>query len=243
MIHQAIKQILPFITLILLTFSALAQNPQMEAKIDKKMQGMNDLFDLTDKQDQNIRGIFKTAGHNLQKIRSLRKTNRQEFRKQRRNIMRRMETGIASHLTSEQASQFQAMLEERRSGNRANGNTAGKASRQSTTLQPQSIDSQEVESAEEEMAEEVFEEVETVEEESTEEIENSEEATKENVYIQEVPSGAKTSTADSIGRILKNELKGMVAKDSANSKSQWLGKTLDFLYDDVLSPAVRKKKN
>ncbi|MEZ4828229.1 MAG: hypothetical protein R3C61_18370 [Bacteroidia bacterium] len=195
-------------SLVLVAFSLLFillspyVSAQSDPRVDKKMAGMHEIFELTDEQSAQIRAVFTTTATQLDKIRPLRQSDRNAFRRQRQQIMQNMETGVAAALDEAQAAQFSQMLAEYRARRRAA--VSGAAGTEVS-------DQEEVEAPLPQVGE--------ISTENATEVSNM---TMENEVVVEENSENAPETS---------------------SKNEWLEKTLDFLYEDILMPAVRKKNN
>ncbi|MEZ4771618.1 MAG: hypothetical protein R3D00_00465 [Bacteroidia bacterium] len=174
---------------------------QSDPRVDKKMEGMHQIFDLTDAQSDEIRSVLTATASQLDKIRPLRQTDRNAFRRQRQQIMQNMESGVTAALDETQAEQFRQMLAEYRARKRSGGNGS-----------------------------------------------DPEESANEDVSAgKESPSGKISSGNISEISSMTQENEEIVEENTENAgqasvKNEWLEKTLDFLYEDILMPAVRKRQ-
>ncbi|MDX2248743.1 MAG: hypothetical protein SF052_18295 [Bacteroidia bacterium] len=186
---------------LLLTGFFVRVSAQSDPRIENKMAGMHEIFELTDEQSEQIRAVFTTTAAHLDKIRPLKKTDPASFRQQRQQIMRKMDMGIVAALDESQAAQFRQMQAEYRA-QRQNGGTAKRASSGEVAGEVPTEEVNEVEI-------------------STENVEEISAQTEENEVI--VEENTENAT-------------------KATSKNEWLEKTLDFLYEDILMPAIRKNE-
>lgn len=174
---------------------------QSDPRIENKMAGMHEIFELTDEQSAEIRAVFTATAAQLDKIRPLRKTDPASFRQQRQQIMRKMETGITATLDESQAAQFRQMQAEYRARKKAAGSAKGSPSGEVAGEVPaENVDNVEI---------------------STENVEEISIPAEENEEVVE-------ENAENAGQV--------------SPKNEWLEKTLDFLYEDILMPAVRKRQ-
>lgn len=175
-----------------------AQTYSDDPRVEQKMQGMHDLFELSQDQSDQILAIFTDVAGQLDVIRPLRNTDRTAFRQQKRQIIQQMETQVLTVLDAQQAADFQAMRAEyrqRKQAGRSNGSAASKPEKE--------------------------------------------------VYVETIPSGAAGTTQ----LVEDTEWVGEESTETTESYGETsisqpslLEKTLDFFYEDVLMPAVRKKK-
>ncbi len=125
---QAMRTISQLIFLCLtgcLVFPLAAQTYSDDLRIEKKMQGMHELFELTADQSAQILDVFIATAEKLDANRPARSTDRNAFRQERRLIMQEMESGISTVLDDTQAARFRVMLEEYRQRRREGAGTAG----------------------------------------------------------------------------------------------------------------------
>ena len=150
-----------YLLLFTFIFGLIISLSAQEARIDKKMEAMHQLFELSADQSAQIKGVLTETADQLNEIRSLRQSDRRAFMQKKRTIMRGMEQGITAALDNAQAAEFRAMLEERRNQRR---NQAGRSGRSQPS--PESHSAPDTKEATEEV---YVEEVATGESESFEE--------------------------------------------------------------------------
>lgn len=208
--------ILNILFFLLLTGIFSQVSAQTNPKVEEKLAALDDLFDLTDIQTDEIRGVLNHTADQLSEIRPLRQTDRNSFRRERRAIMQEMEAGISASLDREQAARFEQMLQQRREKGQGGGS-------QVTPEQREKVSKSATISTENAVAQEEPE---------------------EEVYIEEIPSG-NTETEDvTTDESSEPTTEDWSSDDmsSADSQGDWLENALDFLYDDVLMPRVRNRK-
>ena len=184
-----------------------------ENKANQIAAKMKATFNLTAEQSAQVQTVLEETAAKLQAIRSLRQTDRRAFRQKRRPIMQSMESDILAILDEDQAAQFRSMREEYKSRNQAGGNRNSNPSTNPGSKQPKQITGQISDPAPSEKSESSTE-GEVLEAEN--EMEGEDEPVAE-------------SGQDEAGT------------NANDAQSEWVEKTLDFLYLELLKPAVQKR--